>query len=354
MVVFELNSATLEKMATPPSPSTLRSFGLSDQLALEPLPGGRGLCYRTGSIVLRPVDDAAEAEWLCHLTATLLARFTPEAYRLAAPIPAVTSPDRFVIDGWTASTYLPGRVSLELNHFPAIFAAIRAFHANLAELIQEKPSEVANRAFNRFDEADHVTWCEKSLDHVEEVNGDMLAQLRPLLGRLESAMRPLPSPNSNPDPDPMHASGMEATCTSSGGDSDPRLRPQLVHMDLLGNILIEKGGPPGIIDLTFYWRPALYAEAVMVADGLVHMPNDADRKALLEKYLREDLREDLRGNIREEDEKVDFVRVQLLIRALHWRYVTFAIDPDLEWIRVNLPKADYAGAANIILGFVEC
>ena len=37
-------------MATPLSPSTLRSFGLSDQLALEPLPGGRGLCYRTEAL----------------------------------------------------------------------------------------------------------------------------------------------------------------------------------------------------------------------------------------------------------------------------------------------------------------
>lgn len=302
-------------MAAPPTPSILRAFGISDRFGLEPLSGGRGLCYSVGAIVLRPVDDAAEAEWLCRLTTALLARSSgPKAYRLAAPIPDVACPDTFVIDGWTASAYLPGNVSLD--HFPDILGAVRAFHADLADLIREKPTEVANRAFNRFDEADHVTWKEKTLDEVEKVNLDMLAQLRPLLGRLESAMRPLP----------MLA-------------QDPRLRPQLIHMDLLGNVLIEEGEPPGIIDLTFYWRPALYAEAVMVADGLVRMP-DSDRKALLESYLRED-----QGD--------DYVRVQLLVRALHWRYVTFAIDPDLEWVRVNLPKADYAGAANVILGLSQ-
>jgi hypothetical protein len=45
--------------------------------------------------------------------------------------------------------------------------------------------------------------------------------------------------------------------------------------------------------------------------------------------------------------------VQLLVRALYWRYITFAIDPDLEWVRINLPQADFKTAANIVCGLID-
>jgi hypothetical protein len=46
------------------------------------------------------------------------------------------------------------------------------------------------------------------------------------------------------------------------------LAPQVVHGDLLGNVLFSDSLPPAIIDWPAYWRPASWAYAVAVADAL--------------------------------------------------------------------------------------
>jgi uncharacterized protein (TIGR02569 family) len=43
---------------------------------------------------------------------------------------------------------------------------------------------------------------------------------------------------------------------------------QLVHGDLLGNVLFAPGLPPAIIDWSPYWRPPAWAYAVAVVDAL--------------------------------------------------------------------------------------
>lgn len=49
--------------------------------------------------------------------------------------------------------------------------------------------------------------------------------------------------------------------------------PQIVHGDLTGNVLFAPGQDPVVIDFTPYWRPPLYAEAVIIGDGLLwHEP----------------------------------------------------------------------------------
>jgi hypothetical protein len=48
----------------------------------------------------------------------------------------------------------------------------------------------------------------------------------------------------------------------------PTGRATLVHGDLTGNVLLEPGEPPTVIDFSPYWRPPLYAEGVVVADAL--------------------------------------------------------------------------------------
>ncbi len=295
-------------MASQPSPTTLLAFGISGTPTL--LSGGRGLCYRIGDTVLRPCDDEAESQWLAQLSRDLLAR-SPAGYRLASPVPSVTNPNTFVVDGWTASSFVPGRDSME--NFPELFRAARLLHSDLADFVTEKPAEVAGRLFNRWDEADYVTWGEKSLADVNKVNTEMLRQLQPVLDQLSAEMRPLP-------------------------EESAQLKCQLVHMDLLGNVLFEDGLPPGIIDLTLYWRPVLYAEAVVVVDGLTWW-GDLGPK-LVDMYLQDWELEDYQESSE--------VRVQLLLRALYWRYLTFAIDPDLEWVRIHLPRADFKGAADVL------
>ncbi|KAK4445733.1 hypothetical protein QBC34DRAFT_471489 [Podospora aff. communis PSN243] len=300
-------------MSHPPPPSVLAGFGLTGTPI--PLSGGRGLCFRIANTVLRPCDDASESQYLSDLTKSLLA-LNPTSYRLAKPLPSVSDPSQFIISSWTASSYLPGKPSL--SHFTLLFHAVSAFHADLATLVSVQPPILDTRAANRFTEADKVTWGEKPLSAVDKVNADMLSQLEPILSRLEAAMRPLPTE-----------------------EEEPRLRKQLVHLDLLGNVLVddsEEGeNPPGIIDLSLYWRPAVYAIAVVVADGLTRLEED-EKKKLVDLFFRR------LGEVSVKRE----VGVELLLRALYWRYLTFAIDPDLEWIKVNLPEADYEGAANTL------
>ena len=46
------------------------------------------------------------------------------------------------------------------------------------------------------------------------------------------------------------------------------LASQVIHGDLLGNVLFSAGLPPAIIDWPAYWRPPSWALAVAVADAL--------------------------------------------------------------------------------------
>jgi uncharacterized protein (TIGR02569 family) len=298
-------------MPSPPSADTLASFGLTGTPI--PIPGGRGLCYRIGEVIFKPCDDSAETQWLSQLSTTLLS-LSPTAYRLAMPLPSVSDANNFVVNGWVASSLVTGTPSL--SYLDALFRASRALHTDLAKLVNEKPVVITNRAFNRYDEADNVTWSEKSLEDVDKVNYGLLTQLQPILDRISGAMRPMP-------------------------DSHALLVSQVVHMDLLGNVLFEDGQPPGVIDLTLYWRPPAYAEAVMAADGLAW--HGSVGPELVNMYLRDSKA----GSLDRE------IRVQLLVRALYWRCLTFVIDSDVEWLTANMPRSDYEGAAEALHRLLE-
>jgi uncharacterized protein (TIGR02569 family) len=43
---------------------------------------------------------------------------------------------------------------------------------------------------------------------------------------------------------------------------------QIVHGDLIGNVLFAPGRPPAVIDWSPYWRPPAWAYAVAVVDAL--------------------------------------------------------------------------------------
>ncbi len=46
------------------------------------------------------------------------------------------------------------------------------------------------------------------------------------------------------------------------------LPDQLIHGDITENVLFAPDLPPAIIDLSPFWRPAAYAQAIIVADAL--------------------------------------------------------------------------------------
>jgi hypothetical protein len=51
---------------------------------------------------------------------------------------------------------------------------------------------------------------------------------------------------------------------------------QLIHGDLSGNVLFPDRGDPVIIDFSPYWRPAAFADAIVIADALMYFDAGAD------------------------------------------------------------------------------
>jgi uncharacterized protein (TIGR02569 family) len=86
----------------------------------------------------------------------------------------------------------------------------------------------------------------------------------------------------------------------------PSAPAQLVHIDLLGNVLFADQLAPAVIDPTFYWRPAGYAAAVVAVDAAAWTTAG---KAPLEHLAA-------RGGI------------HLLIRATRFRVARDVLDPD--------------------------
>jgi len=168
--------------------------------------------------VLRPVDDEAEAMWI----AELATRVEQRGFRLARPIAARDG--RWIVNGWAAWTRLAGEHSN--TTWPELLGAAAAFHASLADVARP---EFIERRSDRWRIADRVAWAELPVDDFAGV---------PHLERLLAMRRPLVLPS------------------------------QLVHGDLVGNVLFADGLPPALIDLSLYWRPAGYSAALVIGDAL--------------------------------------------------------------------------------------
>jgi hypothetical protein len=129
--------------------------------------------------------------------------------------------------GWSATRWLTGRVPDESTAgWLEIVAAGRAFHRAIRGV--PRPACLDERA-DPWALADRAAWGDGATRCLPE-----FAQVVP---RLVPMLTPL-------------------------GPS------QLVHGDLTGNVLTSSGRLPVVIDVSPYWRPPEYAEAIVVADAL--------------------------------------------------------------------------------------
>ena len=186
----------------------------------QPLAGGRGTAWRVGNRVLKPADISdAEIAW----QAQALATARPQNMRLVVPLRSADG--AFIVEGWVATPYV------EAVHEPGRWLDVlevgRRLGAALAEL--PRPAFLDARR-TAWDIADRVAWGEEPIERFGNYpHIDALIRLR-------------------------HA------VDSSG---------QVIHGDLTGNVLFPEGLAPAVIDFATYWRPSAYAEAIVVADGLV-------------------------------------------------------------------------------------
>ncbi|WP_380163430.1 TIGR02569 family protein [Jannaschia sp. R86511] len=229
-----------------PPPSVLLAWDVSDPVRLS---GGQGLTFAAGGLVLKRAGDMAQAVWIAEVLDTVRA----DDGRVIRPVRSRLG--TWVVDGWSAWHWLDG------EHWSDAWDDVLEVSARFHRAVADVSWSPALAASHRWAVADRVAWG--------EAGGDLPQSVTPLL----ALRRPVDLP-----------------C-------------QLVHGDLGGNVLFSDGQPPAVIDVSPYWRPAGYADAIVVADAVAWFGAGHD---LVERLLR------AQG-------------IQLLLRAVLFRVAT---DPE--------------------------
>ncbi|KAK2745278.1 hypothetical protein FQN57_003973 [Myotisia sp. PD_48] len=253
-------------MARTPSSGTLEAFRLVGPVVA--LAGGEGQCVRVADTILKPIYTLDEAKYLCQLLDTLAKNENKSGkYQVAEPLKAQSGD--WIVEGWYATRVIPGQSGQAGRNWNTVLSASLAFHETLSRLESACPSFIPARN-HKWAKGDKLAWDEDIGDSIT-ITSEYADQFRQLLDMRK----------------PIQQS----------------LKYQLVHADIASNILLpgkEGGHPPGIIDLTFYWRPAEYASAVLVSDGLLWFEAGEDLVRMV---------------------GIGEYRLQLLIRALIFRLV---------------------------------
>jgi uncharacterized protein (TIGR02569 family) len=200
-----------------PDQRVLRAFGAEAQEP-ERLAGGRGLTWAAGAVILRPAEGADETTWKSEVLERL-----PTSDEFTVPRPLRTSSGTWTIDGWHALERVAG--AADPTRVADVVAAGLAFQRALVAL--PRPAFIANST-DHWSISDRLAWQEPEAGNLPD---------DPLLHALVDAYEPIDSPD------------------------------QVIHGDLLGNVLFAPGRPPAIIDWAPYWRPTGFGAAVAVADA---------------------------------------------------------------------------------------
>jgi len=174
-------------------------------------------------LVLKPVDDVAEAEW----TQSLLHAVEPDGFGIAAPVPA--SDGRWVCRGWAANCFIS-----ELRPAAPAWSLIVDVGLRFCDAVEKVrtggETVLASRS-HRWAVADRVAWGGSVVDLPNDAF-EVLVRLTDLLDR-------------------------------------PRNDPQFVHGDLSGNVFLDASQTPMILDVSPYLRPRAWAAAIVAADAVL-------------------------------------------------------------------------------------
>ncbi|MFF7292006.1 hypothetical protein ACFY9N_05665 [Microbacterium sp. NPDC008134] len=181
----------------------------------ELLPGGRGLTWRVGDVVLRPTGDVVETAWKSGVLSKL-GKFS----EFSVPRPLMDHEGSWVRDGWHAMEWVPG--APDETRVDDIVRAGLSFQEAIAS--EPRPSFI-EASSDPWSRADRIAW------------GETAPPSDSFLERLESE------------------------CVSIAASH------QVIHGDLLGNVMFAEGHPPFVIDWAPYWRPSGFGAAIAVVDA---------------------------------------------------------------------------------------
>lgn len=219
-----------------PPEHVLSTFGLDDTEPIA-LDGDWDGGWRCGEVVLSLIADHARASWSAKVREDLWV----EGMRMARPFRATDG--RYVVSGWRADTFIAGSPE---PRFDEIVSLANRLHAATAGF--ERPRFLTANPVAPFAEvdlfgfADRAAWEENPL-HVAR----KLGAVRETDDAREAAEAVIEYARLRV---PVHAD------------------PQLVHGDLSGTVLFAGAAAPGLTDITPYWRPPVWAAAVVVVDAL--------------------------------------------------------------------------------------
>ena len=185
----------------------------------QPISGGQETAFVTDELVLKPVRDVRTHECLADVLDALEA---PQDLRIIRPVRARTG--EWIVDGWSAWERLDGAV--DRRRWREALAVSERFHSTVARIGWSG----ALAGEHPWAHADAFAWGEREID--------VPRPSQPLVGGLREQRVQIDVTN------------------------------QLIHGDLGGNILFHPELPPAVIDVSPYWRPKRYADAIVIVDAI--------------------------------------------------------------------------------------
>lgn len=206
-----------------PAGHVLQAFGVREN-GLRRLPGGSGHVWTDGRLVLKPVGCEPEHAWVCEVYAA----WKSEDVRVPAPVaPRGEDAAGWSVNGWGAHVFLPGRDTDLRRELARVKEASDAFHHSVESLPRPLFMDLRD---DPWAFGDRLAW------EATEPEGD--AQTLEVIEQLRAKLTPVRSPE------------------------------QVIHGDILPNVLVADGLPPAIIDWPPYFRPVGMANAVAVTDAV--------------------------------------------------------------------------------------
>jgi hypothetical protein len=188
------------------------------------LPGGQGFAWTDGSLVLKPVGCVPEHSWVCEVYADWAGH---DVVRVPEPVMPRGDDhgDGWAADGWGAHVFVPGREVDLPREVASVKAASDAFHSLLAHLPRPEFMDVRD---DPWAFGDRLAW------ESAEPAGD--EETLAVIDRLRRHLAPVSTPE------------------------------QVIHGDILPNVLLADGLPAAVIDWAPYFRPVGMANAIAVTD----------------------------------------------------------------------------------------